>query len=147
MPGNAKPSSTRCTVAQALLAWLAGAVLLAGGTAAGGAEQAPPEASYLKLHPDFVVNLRSDGGPHFLLASIHVMSRDAAVIEHAKQHLPAIRHELLMLLSEQSYGDVARVEMREVLREQALAAVNAVLGREAPAAALEALFFNDFVLE
>ncbi len=123
----------------------AAAVLLA--LAAAGGRAAAAEATYVKLHPDFLVNLISDGRPRVLMATIEVMTRESGAIEKIRHHFPALRHELLLLLSEQRPAEIETVEGREALRKEALAAVNSVLERETGEALIEGLYFTNFIIE
>ena len=109
-----------------------------------------PTASYLKLHPDFVVNLRvaPEADPHMLLAAVQVMSRSRDTLLLAYDHLPALRHRLLMLFGDQSYPRIRRPEARVELQELALEELNEVLLAElGPAHQFEGLYFSDFVIE
>ncbi len=138
------------TAWRAALAGCAMTLTIGGAHPAYGAEadsNATADASYLRLHPDFVVNLQGSGQSHFLLASIDVMSRDPDTIAAAKHHAAAIRHELVLLLSDQSYDLVKSVDGRQALQRAALSAVNDVLGRERVAGSMEGLFFSSFVVE
>ena len=107
------------------------------------------QAGYLKIHPDFVVNLKSsDGRDRFLLATIEVMSRDPRTLELAGNHLPAMRHNLLMLLGDQSYPDIGTPQAQAALQSEALAVVNEVVTRElGEDRSLEGLYFTNFVIE
>ena len=148
MTNRLTPHVARSRMAANLLACLlATSLLLSAAQSQEQGGEPEGEASYFKLHPDFIVNLVSDAEPHFLLTSIQVMSRSESVLAETKHHLPAIRHELLLLLSEQTYGQIGEVEARRSLQVQALAAVNEVLARETASASVEGLFFTDFVVE
>ena len=126
-----------------VLALLAGLMVAPVATASEGGG----EAVYVKLHPDFIVNLSGAGSGHLLLATIQVMSHDGAVIEQVRHHAPAIRHQLLLLLSDQSRDQVESVDGRKKLRADALAAVNVVMERETGSGDVEGLYFTNFVVE
>ena len=49
---------------------LAGLISPPSSAAEGDTTNEQAEASYLKLHPDFIVNLQASGDVHFLLATI-----------------------------------------------------------------------------
>ncbi len=111
-------------------------------------EEEPAEAGYLKLHPDFIVNLRSTGEPRVLLATIQVMSRDAATLAGAKHHLPALRHQVLLLLGDQSYPDIRSPDAQRELQGEALEALNGVIASEMGTGhTLEGLYFTNFIIE
>ena len=108
----------------------------------------PAAAGYLKLHPDFIVNLQSAGKPRILLATVQVMSRDTATLEGASHHLPALRHHMLLLLGEQTYPHIREAEAQRELQGVALEALNGVLASEMGAShALEGVYFTNFIIE
>ncbi len=116
--------------------------------AASDDAEEPAEAGYLKLHPDFIVNLRSAGKPRILLATIQVMSRNAATLEGASHHLPALRHQMLLLLTEQAYPEIREADAQRALQGVALDALNGVLASEMGAShALEGVYFTNFIIE
>ena len=124
--------------------------LVAAPTSAPAASEAeePAQAGYLKLHPDFIVNLRSAGKPRILLATVQVMSRDAVTLEGASHHLPALRHQMLLLLGEQVYPDIRDAEAQRALQGVALEALNGVLASEMGSShALEGVYFTNFIIE
>ncbi|MCP5149450.1 MAG: flagellar basal body-associated FliL family protein [Chromatiales bacterium] len=142
----------RCRTVGRLLVGIAASLAIASTAGAATDKDAaqgagPAQAEYLKLHPDFVVNVRGGGRVRYLLATVQVMSRDAGILDAAKHHLPALRHELLLLLSEQTYDQLRGVESRKALQDAALTAVNGVLEREEASKQVEGLYFTNFVLE
>ncbi len=142
-----------------------GAVVLLGGGAGGawfmlqgkqGGEAAaehPPEpvrlpAVYVPLDPPFVLNFEAGSGARFLQVAAQLMTRDPAVAELAKVHMPAIRNDLLLLLGNQQVDVVATREGKEALRLQALDAVRKIIAAEGGKAdAIEALYFTSFVMQ
>ena len=77
------------------------------------------EAIYLKFDPDFIVNLRPDR-PRVLMVSIQGMSRETDHIEDAQYHMTAIRHTLLMLLTEQTEDTIRTSADKKHLMDEAL---------------------------
>ena len=104
------------------------------------------EALYVKFHPDFIVSLKAER-PRFLMVTIQGMSRENKGIEAAKHHMPAIRHSLLMLLSEQTVDTVKTVTDKKRLMDEALVRIQQVLVAETGTPNIEAVLFTDFVLE
>ena len=64
------------------------------------------------------------------MGTIQGMSRENKGIEAAKHHMPAIRHSLLMLLSEQTVDTVKTVTDKKRLMDEALVRIQEVLGAE-----------------
>lgn len=103
---------------------------------------------YLPLAPPFVVSYGATGKVGFLKAEVSLRLATAAV-PAAKQHMPAIRHELIMLLSRQDAEALGTAERRETLRLAALEALRALLGQTASTRAedVQDLLFTAFVTQ
>ena len=96
------------------LVWvLIAVIVLAGG--AGGAfffmkkdkakvaeKPKPAPAIYYQFDPAFVVNFEAEQLVRFLQVTIGVMSRDQPTVDFLKQHDPALRNDLLLLLATSS---------------------------------------------
>ncbi len=138
-----------------------GTLALTGGKSGGGAEHAttaegeghgeegaPIAASvYIDLAPEFVVNFRDKNNrSKFLKAELSVSTKDPAVEEEVKRHMPAIRNSLILLLSRQIYDDLMPNEGKEALRAEALAAVQGVLQAQTGKPGVDDLYFGTFVM-
>ena len=113
----------------------------------GAEEAAKGPAQYIKFHPDFIVNLKGSDRSHFLMVTIQGMSRSDDGISKAKHHMAAIRHHILMLLSEQTPQTVKSVDDKQSLMAQALETVQELMMAETGGPVIEAIYFTDFVLE
>ncbi|MEQ8231926.1 MAG: flagellar basal body-associated FliL family protein [Gammaproteobacteria bacterium] len=129
------------------------AMLLLGGKDDAEAEVAeveeekPAESVYIELKPEFVINFRDrNDRTKFLKAEMAVSTRDSDVEEAVTRHMPAIRNNLVLLLSRQIYEDLLPNEGKEALRQQALAEVQSVLEAEIGKPGVEDLFFSNFVM-
>ena len=134
-----------------IVRWMITLVLVSGAGNVWGSEEEVEEsglkeALYVKFHPDFIVNLRADR-PRFLMVTIQSMSRENDGIEAAKHHMPAIRHTLLMLLSEQTAETVKSSADKKRLMDEALVRIQEVMVAETGDPGIEAVLFTDFVLE
>ncbi len=91
--------------------------LLAADEEAGQGKKAP---GYVSLGKPMVLNL-STGSRRltFLQVSADVLVGDESSMSEIETHVPAIRHELIMLLSEQSAKDMKSPLKREEVRKQA----------------------------
>ena len=142
------------------LVWvLIAVIVLAGG--AGGAfffmkkdkakvaeKPKPAPAIYYQFDPAFVVNFEAEQLVRFLQVTIGVMSRDQPTVDFLKQHDPALRNDLLLLLGNQQYSAISSVQGKEQLRERALEAVRAVAKREGgDPQKIEAVYFTSFVMQ
>lgn len=74
---------------------------------------------YIEMAPAFVVNYGTSGRIGYLKADVSLRVASAAVAE-VKRHMPALRHDMIMLLSRQTPEALASVDEREKLRLEAL---------------------------
>jgi flagellar FliL protein len=132
----------------AVLVCLALAAAGALASAEGGGEGSTNTRGYeyLEFKPGLVVSFGSTGRVGFLKAdvSLRVNSEARTAIE---EHMPAIRHELIMLLSRQEDAAFAAGEPREALRLTALESVRALLAEAAgiEAGQVQDLLFTTFI--
>lgn len=114
----------------------------------GGAADAPDAAPiYWPLKPALIVNFAGDDDASFLQIELEVMARDQAVIEAVKEHTPALRNALLMLLAAVESKTIFTTEGKEALRASALVELNSVLEPYVDDAGLEAVYFTSFVAQ
>lgn len=108
-------------------------------------EQGPVSISYYPIKPSLVANLASGG--KYIRCDIQLMSDDDSFLEKLKLHDPAIRHTLLLLLSEQDGNSIKTPAGKETLRKKALAEVNRLLKKETGMEGVKALFFTTFFVQ
>ena len=125
--------------------------LLAQAKSAEKAEQGGPGFEYIEMQPAFVVNFGTTGRIGYLKTdvSLRVSAQAAGAVE---LHMPALRHELIMLLSSQSAEALAAPEQREALRLAALEAVRRVIAAAAgdtgsAESGVKDLLFTSFILQ
>jgi flagellar FliL protein len=106
----------------------------------------PPGSTYVSLGPSFIGNFGTEGRLRYFKVdmSVRVLETGAAEVE---QHLPRLRHVLLMLLSRQPAQAVSRPEDREQIREQALNSVRAIIDEEEGDNEVEDLLFTSFIIQ
>jgi len=105
-------------------------------------------ARYVTLDPPFVVNFEAESSVRFLQITIGVMTRDIEVEKLIKDNDPRIRNDLLLILGNQNYESVSKLEGKEALRTRSLESVRTVVkdsGGEP--AKVEALYFTSFVMQ
>lgn len=110
-------------------------------------EEVKQAAVYVKLDPPFVVNFDGQGKARFLQVVMELMGRDEAKLEEAQHHMPAIRNKMLLLLSSQSYDVLSTVEGKELLRQNALVDIQAILEQELGEPVIEDLYFTSLVMQ
>jgi flagellar FliL protein len=106
---------------------------------------APAKTNYLFLDPAIVVNLKSGGS--FCRIDVQVMTLDEKEIENIKLHAAAIRHALILLLSEQKGKELKTPEGQEAFRRAATATAQKVIQELTGTASIEDLFFTSFFVQ
>ena len=136
----------------------------------GGDEASKPvqPAVYQAIKPPIIVNFKENsGGPRYLQVGIEIMSRDQRVIDAINKNMPAIRNDLILLLSDQDPEALHGREGKAKLRKSLRTAIQKVVNTETPAlaqdgnggadngddaassqgAAVEAVYFTKFVMQ
>lgn len=92
-----------------------------------GAKESESEsgAKYIEMSPKFTVNLAEP--KKFLLINVQLLVEGAGVIEAVKKHMPALRHELIMLYSGRPSEGLQTMEQREALRQETTKVVRETL--------------------
>lgn len=87
-------------------------------------------AIYFTMTPNFTVNFNVDGRQRYLQAEITLLYRNPEVETLLRLHMPAIRNQLVMLLSGKSFDELQNSESREKLKAESLAAIQSILDKE-----------------
>lgn len=104
-------------------------------------------SSYLALKPAFVVNVNDGESVHHMQVDIQVKLAGPDAAGLIEEHMPAIRHALVLLLSGQDVKTVRTVQGKEKLRQEALEAVQKVLEENAGTPGIEALYFTGLIIQ
>lgn len=119
--------------------------------AAGNAKGSREESHYMALEPPFIVNFTYKDTLRYLQMTLSLMTHDKTVIEQVNHHMPAIRHRLIMLLSDKSFHDLNGEESKEKLRGEMLVEIRNILQAEnnktQNAGRVEALYFTGYVMQ
>ncbi len=107
------------------------------------ATEAQADAIYLELKPQFVVNLLGD--KHYLRASVQLQLADKATKEALEYNAAAIRHTLIVLLSNNQFNDITNSEGLADLRLRGIEAINETLKKQAGHGKVVELFFSEFI--
>ncbi len=94
-----------------------------------GAKESGAEAGvkYMEMTPKFTVNLAEP--KKFLMVNVQLLVEGAAVIEAVKKHMPALKHELIMLYSGRPAAELQTMEQREALRQETTKIIRETLER------------------
>ena len=90
-------------------------------------EAVSKSTAYVSLGDPMVLNLSGGKRLTFLQISADVLISDADAESTIETHVPAIRHSLIMLLSEQNAKDIKSPARREEIRQQATARVKGLI--------------------
>ena len=108
------------------------------------AEQAEAsEIIYLALKPQFTINLL--GNKHYLRTTIQLQLKNDSVKDTIEANDPAIRHALIVLLSNNKVADISTLAGKDTLRKNAVIALNETLRTYTKTDGVMDVFFTEFV--
>jgi flagellar FliL protein len=87
--------------------------------------EAEAGVKYMEMTPKFTVNLAEP--KKFLLINVQLLVEGPKTIEAVKKHMPALRHELIMLYSGKPSEQLQTMEQREALRQETTAVIRHTL--------------------
>ncbi len=112
------------------------------------AEQAAPKSTaYVSLGDPMVLNLSGGKRLTFLQISADVLISDADAESTIEIHVPAIRHSLIMLLSEQKAKDIKSPAKREEIRQQATARVKGLIAELSGSQDVSDVLFSSILVQ
>jgi len=112
------------------------------------AETEPAEPPiYHSMDPKFVVSFRDQKKARFMQFSVDVMTRDDEVIKAIKQHNPAIRSNLLLLIDSQESEKMSTREGKEQFLVEITEDINQTLDNIGGTSGVEAAYYNSFVIQ
>lgn len=113
-----------------------------------GAEAAPQKAQYVDMPPAFIANFGDTSKKvKFVKTEVALKVADTNTVFTVENHLPMLRHEIVMLLSKQTEDAMSSPEGQETLRNDALKAVQAALQKEEKAELVSDLLFSTFIVQ
>ncbi|MDY6941635.1 MAG: flagellar basal body-associated FliL family protein [Pseudomonadota bacterium] len=112
-------------------------------------EQEPVEAPaiYYPMEPPFVVNFGSPDSPRFLQVGISIAVTKDETIEVIHSHNPMIRNNLLLILSNQDFGELGTLEGKESLRAEMLEELGRVLEEKTGERDVTQVYLTSFVMQ
>jgi len=127
--------------------------LISGSMAWAAEEEENAEAvvktsAYISLGDAMVLNLSTNNRRlTFLQVKADVLVGDADAEDLIKTHIPAIRHELIVLLSEQNASDMKSSTKREEIRKVATAQVQEVIADLTGNKDVTDILFSSFLVQ
>jgi flagellar protein FliL len=137
-------------------------VVVLGAVLAGGAafllgessEEAPAPDSqvvkptiYKEIQPALVVNFQGSGRIRYVQVGVVISSTEQRTIDAVERHMPVIRNNLIMLLSDKTYEELNSREGKEQARREVLDSVRQVLHERAGESNVESVYFTSFVMQ
>ena len=123
----------------------------ADSKASNSAIEARGESYYLALEPPFIVNFVYKDTLRYLQMTLSVMSHEPKILEQVTHHMPAIRHRLIMLISNKSFDELNGEDSKEALREEMLLEIRNIIQAEQNKAhnpgRVEAVYFTGYVMQ
>lgn len=110
------------------------------------AEESFTPSVYLEIEKALVTTVQGEGRQRYVQAYVAFGATDPQALAAAELHLPLIRSQLVMLLSNSSFTELQTPEGRQGLADNMLATVNQVLEQEGEPAVNRVLFRN-FVVQ
>jgi len=105
------------------------------------------ESNYMAINPPFVVNFTHLGTLRFLQISLAVMYDNEQYIDRVAGQMPAIRNELILLLSDQKFEKLNTLEGKQELRGEMIAAINKRILHEQESDVHGEVFITNFVMQ
>ena len=123
----------------------------ADSSSSNSAIEARGESYYLALEPPFIVNFVYKDTLRYLQMTLSVMSHEPKILEQVTHHMPAIRHRLIMLISNKTFNELNGEDSKEVLREEMLLEIRNIIQAEQNKAhnpgRVEAVYFTGYVMQ
>jgi len=113
-------------------------------------EEAPKEKpSYISLgKKPMILNLSTNANRHvFLQIKADVLVKSEAAKEVIEAHIPAIRHKLILLLSEQNVVDMKTAAKREEIRKLATVEIRDMIEQMTNNTDIEEILFSNFLVQ
>lgn len=139
-----KSNVTMMKTLSRLLCSIVAASLLSPAFAQGEGEVA---SLYVELGQPLVVNVFTQDSVHFVRATVQLKLSDPSLAPQVKAHLPAIRHNLIMLLSDRALFEFQTTAGKRKIRDDALASVRQVVKEQTGTAAIDSIFFTSLMLQ
>ena len=78
---------------------------------------------------------------------MEVMTYDASVVDDLEKHMPVIRNNLIMMLSNLNYEVINTVAGKRKLQDEALTEIKSILMDKTGREGVEEVYFTGFVMQ
>jgi flagellar FliL protein len=124
---------------------LTSSLLYSGLAFAEEEETEKKKAVYFSLTPSLIANVH--GKARYAKCDIQLLVEDEESLAGVQMHATAIRHELLLLMSDQKGSDLQDQKGKERFRQTALSAVGSVVKAQTGKNSIKDLFFTSFFVQ
>ena len=104
-------------------------------------------SQYFSLEPAFVVNVNDGTRVRHMQIKLQVKLKQPEFASYIEKHNPAIRHEMVMLLSGQDTTKLKTAAGKQQLMEEALVAIQKVLQDNIGNTGIDAVYFTDMIIQ
>ncbi|MFT4607200.1 MAG: flagellar FliL protein [Urechidicola sp.] len=112
------------------------------------AEEVNTDSAYISLGEPLVLNLSSQRSRNtYLQLTADILIKDADSEALIKTHIPAMRHQLIVLLSEQPEKDMKSPSKREEIRKTATAKIQAIVAELSNNEDIADVLFSSFLVQ
>ncbi len=105
------------------------------------------DSIYVSLEPAFVVNVNDGLRVRHMQIKLQVKLKQPDFAGYIEKYNPAIRHEMVMLLSGQETDKLKTVAGKQQLMDQALTAIQQVLQENIGNTGIDAVYFTDLIIQ
>lgn len=128
----------------------------AGQEAAGGHGEAAPHGEVpvpgatpkIEMGPmvkidEFIVNIISEEGSHYVKTSMSIEMTNAAVVDEATTRMPQIRDAVLLLIGNKTFEELQDLQGKKQLKAEITSKINSFL----QTGQVKSIYFTDFVVQ
>lgn len=105
------------------------------------------DLEYHSMNPPFVMSYLTRTGQRYLQIGVMIATRSPKVVETVELHDPMIRSEMLRIIGEQDFNRLRTDEGKKHLQHELEERLRAILRAEAQLEGLDAVLFNNFVMQ
>lgn len=116
---------------------------LAGQTLAESGGGTP----YFEIPKPFVVNIQGEDPITFLQVNAQLETSERTLKAKLREHLPIIRHTMILLLSEQNTKTIRSMQGKESLRKAAVKELQTVLKEQVGKPTVDNVYFTGFIIQ
>lgn len=110
-------------------------------------EKLAEEVRYVELKPPFVTNYGGPGKLKYVKAEVSLRVDSQLAFRAVNNHIPFLRHTIIMVLSQQTDESVTTMEGKEQIRLQALSELQEIMKKEEGEVMIEDLLFSSFFVQ